>query len=277
MSMQWPRFYIWQNRLSKFIDYPLAIVPFVKKRLYYNSRADSYVSYYKNTTFLSYQETIDELITKNRSIVRFGDDVFDMLLGIGLYFNDWHQRYDSTLAARLKEVLASREEKLLVCFNPEFILKTKAEFEVEGIGEQHQFWTHSKVFLKDYLQSNQTYGSALCFQERYNEALDYEKILHYLSQKHLVIVASNTARFAKQKFGTTTDYIEGPSSDAWFSYDKIMSEVKATVGKYKKEDVLIMISLGPTSKIMSLDLSRAGYTVWDTGQFFDLALKRLSE
>ena len=166
--MQLPRLYIWQNRLSKFIDYPLAIVPFVKKRLYYNARADSYISYYKNSTFLSYQETIDELITKNRSIVRFGDDVFDMLLGIGLYFNDWHQRYDSVLATRLKEVLASREEKLLVCFNPEFILKTKAEFEVEGIGEQHQFWTHSKVFLKDYLQPGQIYGSALCFQERYN-------------------------------------------------------------------------------------------------------------
>ncbi len=267
--------YVWKNRLSKFIDHPGAVVPFVWKRLYGNRVADSRIAYYKQVHFLSYQDTIEELLVHNRSIVRFGDDVFDMLLGIGLYYDNWRQKYEPDLARRLKEVLASRMEKLLVSFNPEFILKTKAEFDAEGIGEQHHFWTNSKLYLKDYIDPKQVYGSALCFQERYNKRIDYDRLIAHLAKKHLIIVASNTARFAGKKFGLTTDYVEGPGSDAWNAYSTLLLLVHDIAAQYPKDDVLIMTSLGPTSKVMTYDLSREGYTVWDTGQFFDLALKRL--
>lgn len=267
--------YVFKNRVKKFRDHPGALWPFLRKRLYGNRIADSRIAYYKQVRFLSYEDTIEELLTHNRSIVRFGDDVFDMLLGIGLYYDNWRQKYEPDLARRLKEVLASRTEKLLVSFNPEFILKTKAEFEAEGIGEQHHFWTNSKLYLKDYIDPKQVYGSALCFQERYNKSIDYDRLIAHLAKKHLIIVASNTARFAGKKFGLTTDYVEGPGSDAWSVYDTLLSQVQTVAGEYPKENVLIMTSLGPSSKVMAYDLSQEGYTVWDTGQFFDLALKRL--
>lgn len=267
--------YVWKNRLGKFIDHPGAVWPFLRKRLFYNRVADSYLKYYEGIKFLSYEETVERLLTENVSIVRFGDDVFDMLLGIGLYYDNWRQVYDRKLAERLKEVLASREEKLLVCFNPELVLKSKKEFEAMGIPEQYHFWTHSKIYMKDYVHKSQVYGSALSFQERYNKTLPYERIISHLSGKHLIIVASNTARFGGAAFGRTTDYVEGPSSNAWSAYDTLLSQVRSVASNYPKEEVLIMTSLGPTSKVMALDLTREGYTVWDTGQFFDLALKRL--
>jgi len=266
---------IWSNRLKKFRDYPLAIFPFFRKYLYYNRVADSYIPLYKEVVFLDYQETVDEILYNHKSIVRFGDDVFDLLLGIGLYFNNWRQAYSPSLALRLKEVLAANNPNLLVCFNPEFILKTKAEFVAAGIGEQHHFWTHSKVFLKDYIHVGQRYGSALSFQERYNASIPYDKLVQHLKSKHLVIVASNTARFNNQKLGLTTTYIEAPSSDAWDSYDGIMKKVMSTVGSLPTRDTLVLTSLGPTSKVMVFDLAQAGYTAWDTGQFFDLALQKL--
>ena len=270
-------FYVWKNRLGKFLDYPPAILPFLKKRFYLNRIADNYIQYYKDVTFLDYDATMDQILNQNKSIVRFGDDVFDMLLGIGLYFNDWKQVYKKDLAEGLKRVLSSKHPNLLVCFNPEFILKTKEEFVKEGIGEQHHFWTNSKIYLKDYIDGDRVYGSALSFQERYNKNLPYDKIVEHLKTKHLIIVASNTARFKNKQLGLSTAYVEGPSSNAWDSYIRLREEVLNKVSSLPKSDTLIMTGLGPSSKIMVLDLTEAGYTVWDTGQFFDLALKRIKD
>jgi len=267
---------IWSNRFKKFRDYPLAVVPFLKKYFYYNWVADSYLKYYKDVQFLDYQATIESLIKENRSFVRFGDDVFDMLEGIGLYFNDWRQRYEPDLAKRLLEVLSSSHSKLLVGFNPELILMSKREFKERGIPEQYHYWTNSKIYLKDYINFGQVYGRALSFQERYYPELPYDKIFLYLKNKHLIIVASNISRFKNQRFGLTTDYVEGPSSDAWSVYLELMENVKSIALRYPKKQILIMSSLGPTSKVMAYDLTLDGYTVWDTGQFFDLALKKVS-
>ncbi len=266
---------LWRNRIRKFCDHPQAIVPFLKKQLYYRWVSDRYIPLYRNVHFFAYDETIEEILTKNRSIVRFGDDVFDMLLGIGLYFNNWHQRYNSALATRLKEVLSSSDDRLLVSFNPELIFKTRTEMKSLGIGLQHQFWTTSRVYMKDYIHFDRSYGSALSFHERYNTHLPYERIIEHLRCKHLIIVASNTARFDGKQFGLTTDYIEGPTSDAWNRYDWLLGEVRSVAAGYRKEETLIMTSLGPTSKVMVYDLTKEGYIAWDTGQFFDLALKRL--
>lgn len=265
----------WRNRLNKFRDNPRAIIPFLKKQFYFRWVSDRYIPLYKGIRFLSYAETMEEILTKNKSIVRFGDEAFDMLLGIGLYFNDWRQQYDATLATRLKEVLRSADDRLLVCFNPELVFKTKAEMDALGIGWQHQFWTHSRVYLKDYIHFDRTYGSALSFHERYNTALPYDRIIEHLRQKHLIIVASNTARFGGRRFGLTTDYVEGPASDAWESYEQILAEVKRVGAKYEKGKTLIMTALGPTSKVMVYDLTKEGYIAWDTGQFFDLALNKI--
>lgn len=266
---------IWKNRLLKFKDNPRAVVPFFKKYLYYNRIADSYISFYKDVTFLDYEQTINLVLSKNLSFVRFGDDVFDMLLGIGLYFNNWHQRYDPVLAERLKQVLSSSDPRLLIGFNPELILMNKSQFIEKGIPEQYQYWTHSKIFLKEYINPNQVYGRALCFQKSYYPEIPYERIVKHLSQRHLIIVASNTARFKNKKFGLTTHYVEGLGSDAWNEYQTILAEVKSVASRYSKEEVLILSSLGPTSKVMVFDLTLEGYTAWDTGQFFDLALKQL--
>lgn len=268
---------IWSNRLKKFRDHPLAIFPFLRKYLYYNRIADSYIPLYKEVVFLNYQETVNEILHNNKSIVRFGDDVFDLLLGIGLYFNNWRQTYNPSLAKRLKEVLASANPNLLVCFNPEFILKTKAEFIAAGIGEQHHFWTHSKIFLKDYIHRDQRYGSALSFQERYNTQIPYQEIVSYLKEKNIVIVTSNIARFNNKQFGETTYYIEAPKDNAWDMYPTIMQNILNHICKLPKDKTLVLASLGPTSKVLVFDLVQQGYIAWDTGQFFDLALTKVTE
>ena len=261
--------------MAKFRDHPPAVIPFLKKRLYYNLVADSYLKYYQDVTFLDYQETIDTLINDNRSFARFGDEAFDMIQGIGLYFNNWRQRYHPELAKRYREVIGSNHPRLLLGFNPELFLMTRAEFAQAGIPEQYQFWTNTKVFLKDHLNEGQVYGRALCFHERYNTKINYEEIIGHLKTRHLVVIAANTKRFNNATLGLTTDYIEGPGNDAFDHYDELLEKARQTAAAYPREQVLTLAALGPTSKVLVYDLTLEGYTAWDTGQLFDLALKRL--
>ena len=152
--------YIWKNRFQKFLDNPKAVFPFLKKRLYYNFIADKQLPRYVDFKYLNYEQTIDNIINNNKSIVRFGDELFDMLQGIGLYYGNWRQKYDQKLAEKMKEVISSRNPRMLVCFNPEFILKDKRWFKDRGIPEQYHLWINSKIFLKDYYHKDTIYESS---------------------------------------------------------------------------------------------------------------------
>jgi len=269
--------YIWKNRLKKFIDNPKSIIPFFKKRLYYNHIADKQLSHYTEFKYLNYEETFDELINNDRSLVRFGDELFDMLLGIGLYFGDWHQKYDPGLAKKLKEILWSRDPKLLIAFNPEFILKTREQFKLEGIPEQFHFWTHSKIFLKNYYHKDVWYGSALCFNPNFNKHIDYEKLKNHFSKKHIIIVASNIIRFKDMTLGITTTILECPKSDSWDKYNEIKESLLSIVKdkNLNSSKLLILISMSSAGKVLVYELTKLGYIAWDTGQFFDLASKEI--
>jgi hypothetical protein len=265
--------HVWNNRLQKFIDNPKAVIPFLRKRLYYNFVADRELVHYKDFRYLNYTDTLSTAITEHKSLVRFGDELFDMIEGIGLYFGGWRQRYHPMLAGRLKQVISSDDPHLLICFNPEFILMTKAQFQVAGISEQYQFWTNSKMFLKDYFKPNVLYGSALCFHPRYNTAIDYRALHTFFSSHHVIIVTSNTKRFKDISLGITTQFVEAPQSDAWDAYDFIYKEVQESITRISvpSEKVLVLVSMGSAAKILVYDLMKTGYTAWDTGQFFDLA------
>ena len=271
--------YIWKNRFQKFLDNPKAVLPFLKKRFYYNYIADKQLSYYKDFTFLDYENTINDIIDNNRSIVRFGDELFDMLQGIGLYYGNWHQKYSPELAKRLKEIISSRDPRILVCFNPGLILKTKEEFKEDGISEQYQFWTNSKMFLKDYYHKDITYGSALCFTPRYNTNLSFQKLKNFFLKKHIIILTSNIDRFKNISLGKTTSFLEAPSSNAWQKYDTIKESLLSLIHSKNvpKNEVLVLVSMGSAAKVLVYDLAQLGITAWDTGQFFDLAFKEINK
>lgn len=269
--------YIWKNRFQKFLDNPKAVFPFLKKRLYYNFIADKQLPRYVDFKYLNYEQTIDNIINNNKSIVRFGDELFDMLQGIGLYYGNWRQKYDQKLAEKMKEVISSRNPRMLVCFNPEFILKDKRWFKDRGIPEQYHLWINSKIFLKDYYHKDTIYGSALCFTPSHNKNIDYQKLKNFFLTKHIIIVTSNIQRFQNIKLGKTTDFLEAPASDAWQSYEQIKKSLLSLLQKKNTpaNEILMLISMGSAAKVLVYELTNLGYTAWDTGQFFDLASREI--
>ena len=55
-------------------------------------------------------ETINELINSNKSLVRFGDGEIALMNGFDLYY----QNYDKRLAMRMQEILANKQDNLCV-------------------------------------------------------------------------------------------------------------------------------------------------------------------
>ena len=178
--------------LQKFVDNPRSIIPFLKKHCYYRFIADGMIPKYQDIHFLDYSATLDYIIQNRVSLIRFGDEIFDMIQGLGLYFNDWHQKYSPSLRNALNTILTEQSDNILLSFNPELILLSKKDFQKQGIGNQWQFWINSKIFLRQFLDSHRVYGSALLFHLRYNPNLDFEKLATYFSSKHIIIIVHDT-------------------------------------------------------------------------------------
>ena len=62
---------------------------------------------------LSPEDTLDEIIKKNKSISRFGDGEFELIFGNGIGF----QKANKILTQKLKEVIKSKKKGLLVGIN----------------------------------------------------------------------------------------------------------------------------------------------------------------
>jgi hypothetical protein len=270
-------FGFWKKRFHKFLDYPPAILPFLKKKLYLDFVADKYLPEYEKYHFLGYEETIDKVIENELSLVRFGDELIDMMQGIGLYYDDWHQKYDKKLADRLREVLESRDPRLMIALHWQFFTKSKKELRKDGIPPT--IWTNSKVFLKGYLQEGRTYGGALCFQPKFNPQINFRKILNYFKTKHIIIMTANVERFSHIKLGKTTDFVKCPRNDSWQQYPNLFNEALSLAREkgYQKENTLFLISLASAAKVFVYDLLQEDYQAWDTGQFFDLAFKQIKK
>ena len=68
---------------------------------------------FKGLNILSEEETLDEIIKKNKSISRFGDGEFDLMFGNNLGF----QKVNKTLTKKLREVLKKKKRGLLIGIN----------------------------------------------------------------------------------------------------------------------------------------------------------------
>jgi hypothetical protein len=87
---------------------------------------------FKGLNILSEEETLDEIIKKNKSISRFGDGEFNLIFGEEIGF----QKVNKTLIKKLREVLKKKRRSLLIginipynnCYLNKYAYKTKIYF-----------------------------------------------------------------------------------------------------------------------------------------------------
>lgn len=214
---------------------------------------------------MSLEETIDDIISNQKSISRFGDGEFLLLLkqqDLGF------QIQDSLLADKLLQVLNNRNPKFLVAL-PGSISSIKNHKRFAKV-----YWllfinTYGKKLSK-LLDRSYRYGNAnmtrpyIIMKDQSQSKMYFEKIKTLWENKEVLIVEGVLSRL-----GIGNDLFDNakgierilcPNKNAFEKYEEI---TKATIKLGK--DKLILCSLGPSATVLCSELCNEGLWALDIG------------
>lgn len=261
-----------------------------KKRLFYSSKAHKqlekiqyrldnipYELYHKITNnnfsvpipkMATVDQTLDRLILDKCSLSRFGDGEFVLMEGGRINY----QTRSPQLATRLKEIIASDNQNLLIALPPCFgamddYLPPVAEFWIKCMTRKRQ-----KIY--SYLDMDRVYYDAFVSRvyiqsyktdEHYEKCgRFYQKVKNIWADRDVVICEGRGTRFGM--FNNLLDNTKSisrilcPPRNAYDQYDEILSAFNDI-----STDKLILIALGPTATVLAHDLCIKGYQAIDIG------------
>lgn len=212
------------------------------------------------------EETLDKIINENCSIARLGDGEFNLIYGIGIRY----QKANEELGKRLKQILKSNEEKLLIGISNALdfnYLKYYNDF-------ANNFWrgwlNKNKFKVLQLLSKKKQYYSSQ-ISRFYIDYEDKSKVGEYVvklkklwDKQDVLIVEGEYSRL-----GVGNDLFDNmnsiqriicPSENAFDEYEKIFQEIL----KYGKNKMIIL-ALGPTATVLAYDLYKSGYRAIDIG------------
>lgn len=212
----------------------------------------------------SIDETIDELLSTEKSMVRFGDGEIVMIKGVDLML----QKASAEIADGLKEILAYRYDDLIVTIPGIF----------DTLSDHHkasrQFWRDHLLFCRKtyetYCNPNRVYGTTFvsrCYyfaKDRTPCDAWFAKIRKIWENRDIVIVEGiRTHNGVGNDLLDTAKSIERvicPPSDAYSAIPAILEACTT----YEK-DRLFLLSVGVAAKFLAAELFRQGYRVLDIG------------
>lgn len=226
-------------------------------------------TYYWYPIIESEQETIRQIIQHGKSLSRFGDGEFSTIEG--RIRHRFQNQLDARLQERLKEVLQSHEDKLLIGL-------------ADNYGSLEKYTEQAKKEIRRYLnpQVRQEH-LALLEQGRtyYNAYVTRPYVMYKDNQEN-----GPQKRFEQLKKiwqGRTCIVVEGlftgtgvgnnlldgagsikrilgPAENAFDKYDELLMCCKR-----QPKNVLFLLALGPTAAVLAYDLCKAGYQAVDIG------------
>ncbi len=234
-----------------------------KRKFKFTAKPEKILGHFK---IASPEETIDKILKDGSSIARFGDGEFDFIYGVDMNY----QKMDEDLSRRLKEVLLSKEENLIIGIPNVFNL----EYCDKYIGRAIEFWpgwvNAYKFKLLKLLERNRQYYSAqisrfyLDYIDK-SHVGDYVKKLKLLWDNKDIVIIEGT----KSRLGVGNDLFKNaksiqriicPAESAYSKYEEIMNEAKKV-----SKDKIIFLALGPTATVLAYDLYKLGYQAIDIG------------
>ena len=213
---------------------------------------------------LSIEETIDTIIQKNLSVIRFGDGEVTLLEGSNLSF----QKKNDNLLKRLEEIIKIQKSGLLICIPGIWgRLDIFAPFARRFI--MHHMYRYRHIWRK-LLAEDAVYGDSyitrhyLAFEDKTNAGENFKNLFKIWEGKKVVLIEGEKSRLGvgNDMFDNVTSLqrILCPAENAYTKYEIIKNEALKI-----NKNILILISLGPTAKVLAYDLFTLGYRVIDIG------------
>lgn len=212
----------------------------------------------------SIDETIDELLRTEKSMVRFGDGEIVMIKGGDLML----QKASPEIAQGLREILAYPDEGLIVTI-PD-IFATLSDHHKAS----RQFWRDHLLFCRKtyerYCDPDRVYYSTFvsrCYyyaKDKGGCGAQFAKIRKIWENRDIVIVEGERTHngVGNDLFDTarSIERIICPPSDAYGAVPAILDACT----NYEK-DRLFVLSVGVAAKFLTVELFRRGYRALDIG------------
>lgn len=212
----------------------------------------------------SIDETLDALLTTDKSLVRFGDGEIVILKGVNLEL----QKADSKITENLIRILGYQHENLMVSIQGVFDGVEKYQEKSQLFWKDHLLFCR-KIYNK-YCNSEKIYCDTAvtrCYYVFRDKSLCgtwFEKFKMVWKDKDIVVVEGGRTHNGVGndlfEYARNVERIICPPSNAFDVYDTILEECE----KVSKEK-LILVSLGVTAKMLTEDLFLKGYRVIDIG------------
>lgn len=206
--------------------------------------------------------TIEELVSKKKSVLRFGDGELVYALG----FEHVWQEQDSLLRKELVQSLNANDGRLLVCI-PDFLSGNR---QLKRKNIQKAGWGLPGACLRLLLRNHKkTYGSAFAFRPiNHITNSDVEgnikKILSYLRSKNILYVGSNQEIF---KYIKVQHWIRLTNeTNSYKEVNEIERKIREAV--ISNPDIVILIECGLTATILIHRLKDVTCQCVDIGSFF---------
>lgn len=213
-------------------------------------------------------DSIQAILNSNKSVIRFGDGEFNLILGNSIGF----QEYSPELAQRLTEILMTDDKNILVGI---YRFGSLSDINAQSRAYWRSFMARNREKLYPLLDFNKTYINAgltifgIEAEDHRTEECraDTEKYYNLVRQiwdgKDITIIkGAGTETFTHDIYDNakSVSYIYGPKEHAFREYDRILAEAQQL-----PKDRLIIAALGPTAKLLAYDLHKEGYRVLDIG------------
>lgn len=211
--------------------------------------------------FFSHEEVAKE-IRRGRSIIRYGDGEMHMMNGGSIHY----QKHERGLELSMREAAKNYSDTSPYIIGlPVFINRSNVELKKEG---KFFVWMPSKVMYKILFPKNAHYADAHFF---YYDGFFKKYLESYLMDKHLVVVSNedNIRQFKDNKNipFRNVSFVATPKKDSYSEYNRICRDVNSAIKNVPQgEKVVLLFSVGPTSKQLVYDFSRKGFQSLDIGR-----------
>lgn len=210
---------------------------------------------------------IDRICKEEASLVRFGDGEFELLSGKS---RPRFQRVNDRLSIRLKEVLQSNNDHILIAIANDY---GSLDRYTESTADEIRKYMTKRVRQEHMalLDMDKEYYDAfisrpyLMYKDKESAGIRFERVKKIWDGREVVLIEGEMTRMGVGNNlldrAVSVQRIIAPTEQAFDRYDDILAEARKQ-GKEK----LYLIVLGPTATVLAYDLALCGYQAVDIGQ-----------
>lgn len=220
--------------------------------------------------FYSAEQTMREVLESGKSLERYGDGEFTLMVGEDECF----QVRNSELAQRLEDIITSKPENLLIAYPPDIFWRQHQRLTYEWN------WMMLTPLLREKSVSLMPEGEKL-WDANISNVMRHPRLIpmwREFWEKQDIAVICGERVFAKLEYNvfdnaSSVEYLYVPTCNAYEEYASIQ-EAARQIDKSKK----VFIMAGPTATVLAYDLTLAGYRAFDVGHLaksYDVVMRDL--